>query len=65
MLELEVKLGDFAETHIEVGTYRQKVKDKYDALYFLDATQVIKITEKFKRKYLDIAMVWRGTKPKS
>jgi len=52
-----VKLGDFAKTCIEVGNYRQKVKDKYDALDFLDATQVIEIIEKFKKKYLYIALV--------
>ena len=57
MLELDVKLGDFAETRIEVGNYRQKVKDKYEALYFLDVTQVTEIIEKFKVKYLDIALV--------
>ena len=32
LLELDTKLGDFAETRIEVDNYRQKVKDKYEAL---------------------------------
>ena len=57
MVELDVKLKDFVETHIEVGNYRQIVKDKYDALDFLDATQVTEIIDKFKRKYPDIALV--------
>ena len=50
LLDLDVKLGDFAETHIEVGNYRQKVKEKYEALDFLDATQVIEIIKKFKSR---------------
>ena len=29
LIELDAKLGDFAETQIEVDNYRQKVKDKY------------------------------------
>ena len=29
LMELDTKLGDFAETQIEVDNYRQKVKDKY------------------------------------
>ena len=57
LLELDVKLEDFAETRIEVGNYWQIVKDKYDALDFLDATQVMKIIEKFKIKYPNIALV--------
>lgn len=57
LLELDVKLGDFAETRIEVGNYQQKVKDKYEYLDFLDATQVMDIIEKFKRKYSYIAQV--------
>ena len=57
LLDLDVKLVDFVETCIEVGNYRQKVKEKYEALDLLDATQVIEIIEKFKRKYQDIALV--------
>lgn len=57
LLEFNVKLEDIMETHIEVGNYQQIVKDKYDALKFLDATQVKEIIEKFKRKYQDIALV--------
>ena len=56
LLDLDVKLGDFVETCIEVGNYRQKVKEKYEDLDFLDATQVTNIIEKFKSKYLDIAL---------
>ena len=29
LMELDTKLGDFAETRIEVDNYRQKVNDKY------------------------------------
>ena len=29
LIELDTKLGDFAETWIEVDNYRQKVKEKY------------------------------------
>ena len=29
LMELDTKLGDFAETQIEVDNYRQKVKEKY------------------------------------
>ena len=57
LLELDANLRGFAKIHIEVGNYRQKVKDKYDNLNFLDATQVMEIIEKFKSKYLDIALV--------
>ena len=57
MLDLDVKLGDFAETHIEVGNYRKKVKDEYEDLDFLDAALDTKIINKFKTKYPNIAMV--------
>lgn len=50
LLDLDVKLGDFMETCIGVGNYRQKVKDKYEALDLLDVAQVMEIIEKFKRK---------------
>ena len=46
LLDLDAKLGDFAETHIEVGNYRPKVNDKYEALDLLDAAQVMEIIEK-------------------
>ena len=45
LLDLDVKLKDFVETHIKVGNYKQKVKDKYEALDFLDAAQVTEIIE--------------------
>ena len=57
LLELDKKLGDFAETRIEVDNYRQKVKDKYYALALLDVAKVTKIIEKFKGKHPYIALV--------
>ena len=57
LLDLDVKLGDFVETCIKVGNYRQKVKDKYEALKLLDVAQVTKIIEKFMGKYPGIALV--------
>ena len=57
LLELDVKLRDFGETCIKVGNYRQKVKDKYEALKLLDVAQVTKIIEKFKGKYPNIALL--------
>ena len=48
LLELDTKLGDFADTWIEVNNYRQKVKDKYEALDLLDAAKITKMIEKFK-----------------
>ena len=65
MLELDTKLRDFVDTCIEVDNYRQKVKDKYDTLDILDVAKITEIIEKFKAKHLDIALVWRVTKPKS
>ena len=56
-MELDVKFRDFVETRIVVGNYRHKLKEKYNALDFLDADQVTKIIKKFKGKYLDIALV--------
>ena len=56
LVELDAKLGDFAETRIEVDNYRQKVKDKYQALSLPDATKIIKMIEKFKGKYPNIAL---------
>ena len=53
LLELDTKLRDFSDTQIEVDNYRQKVKDKYEAVDLLDAA---KITEKFKAKHIDIAL---------
>ena len=50
LLELETKLGDFAETRIEVDNYRQKVKDKYEALDLPYVAKVTKMIEKFKGK---------------
>ena len=56
LIELDAKLGDFAETRIEVDNYRQKFKDKYRALSLLDATKITKMIEKFKGKYPNIAL---------
>ena len=64
LLEFDVKLKDFVENCIEVDNYRKKVKDKYNALYFLDVAQVIEIIKKFKGKYPNIALEQRGTKPR-
>ena len=57
LLDLDVKLREFLETRIKVGNYRKRVKEKYESLYFQNVTQVTKIIEKLKRKYLDIALV--------
>ena len=57
LLELDTKLGDFADTCIEVENYRQKVKDKYDALDLPNVANITEIIEKFKGKHLDIALV--------
>ena len=38
LLDLDVKLGDFVKTSIEVGNYRQKFKDNYEALYLMELT---------------------------
>ena len=56
LMELDTKLGDFAETWIEVDNYRQKVKDKYQALNLLYSTKITKMIEKFKGKHLNIAL---------
>ena len=56
LIELDAKLGDFAETRIEVDNYRQKVKDKYLALSLPEVTKIIEMIEKFKGKYPNIAL---------
>ena len=56
LLELDTKLGDFAETWIEVDNYRQKVKDKYEALDLPDVTKITEMIEKFKGKHPNIAL---------
>ena len=56
LIELDAKLGDFAETRIEVDNYRQKVKDKYQALSLPEATKISEMIEKFKGKYPNIAL---------
>ena len=56
LMELDTKLGDFVETRIEVDNYRQKVKDKYQALDLLDATKITEMIEKFKGKHPNIAL---------
>ena len=56
LIELDAKLGDFAETWIKVHNYRQKVKDKYQALNLPDATKITEIIEKFKGKHPNIAL---------
>ena len=65
LLELDTKLGDFVDTKIEVDNYRQKVKEKYEALDLSDVAKLTKMIEKFKWKHPNIALGWRGTKPKS
>ena len=56
LLELDTKLKDFAKTRIEVDNYKQKVKEKYEALDLLDAAKITEIIEKFKGKHPDIAL---------
>ena len=56
LLELDTKLGDFVETRIEVDNYRQKVKDKYEALDLPDATKITEMIEIFKGKHPHIAL---------
>ena len=56
LIELDAKLGDFAETRIEMDNYRQKFKDKYQALSLPDATKITEMIEKFKGKYPNIAL---------
>ena len=56
LIELDAKLGDFTETQIEVDNYRQKVKEKYQALSLPDATKITEMIEKFKGKYPNIAL---------
>ena len=53
---MDTKLGDFTETRIEVDNYRQKVKDKYQALNLPDVTKITKMIEKFKGKHPNIAL---------
>ena len=55
-MELDTKLRDFVETKIEVDNYRQKVKDKYQALDLLDVAKITEMIEKFKGKYPNIAL---------
>ena len=64
LLELDTKLKDFAETQIEVDNYRKKVKDKYEALYLPNASNITKMIEKFKGKHPNIALGLRWTKTK-
>ena len=56
LLELDTKLGDFAETRIEVDNYRQKMKEKYEALDLLDVTNITEMIEKFKGKHPNITL---------
>ena len=64
LIELDAKLGDFAETRIEVDNYRQKVKYKYQALSLPDAKNITELREKFKGKYPNIALELQRTKPR-
>ena len=64
LLELDTKLGDFADTQIKVNYYRQKVKDKYEALDLLDVAKNTKMIKKFKGKHPNIALGWRWMKPR-
>ena len=56
LIELDAKLGDFAETRIEVDNYRQKVKDKYQALSLPETVKITEMIEKFKGKHPNIAL---------
>ena len=56
LLELDTKLGDFVETQIKVDSYRQKVKDKYEALDLLDVTRITEMIEKSNGKHPNIAL---------
>ena len=56
LVKLDAKLGDFAETRIEIDNYRQKVKDEYQALSLPDATKITEMIEKFKNKCSNIAL---------
>ena len=62
LLELDTKLKDFAKTWIEVDNYRQKVKDKYEALDLLYAAKITKMIEKFNGNHPNMALGWRRTK---
>ena len=56
LLELDTKLKDFVETQIEVDNYRQKVKEKYEALDLPDVAKITKMIDKFKGKHPNIAL---------
>ena len=56
LLELDTKLRDFAKTRIEVDNYRQKVKDKYEALDLPDVAIITEMIEKFKGKHPNIVL---------
>ena len=56
LLELDTKLGDFAETQIEVDNYRKKVNNKYNSLDIHDVTKITNMIEKFKDKHPNIAL---------
>ena len=56
LLELDAKLGDFSDTRIEVDNYREKVKEKYEALDLSDVDKITKMIEKFKGKHPNIAL---------
>ena len=56
ILELDTKLGEFAETQIEVDNYRHKVKHKYEALDLLYVAKITDMIEKFKGKHPNIAL---------
>ena len=56
LIELDSKLGEFAESQIEVDNYRQKVKEKYQTLDLPNVAKIIEMIEKFKGKYPNIAL---------
>ena len=56
LLEFDTKLRDFAKTRIEVDNYRQKIKNKYEALDLPDAAKITKMIEKLKEKHPNIAL---------
>ena len=57
LLELVTKLEDFAYTRTEVSNYWQVVRDKYESLDLLEASEVVEIIEKFNRKPPNITLV--------
>lgn len=53
-MKLDGSLDNFVETQMDINNYWQIVTYKYQALDFREASQVMEIIDKFKRKHLDI-----------